>query len=183
MINNNVLFNHVFLLVPFFRRFAPLQGGTRTFPAGKQPERRPSMRYYETIFIANPDLSDEEYQSVLTRTREVIEKHNGVFVKSQEWGKQRLAYPIKKQDKGSYVLMNYCGEGGTSSQLERLLKMDERILKSMTVKLADAVDPEELLQKEKEAQDKSATTEEEPSEMEPEAESGDAGSMEEETNE
>ncbi len=141
------------------------------------------MRYYETIFIVNPDLSDEEYQAVIARTREVIEKQKGVFVKVQEWGKQRLAYPIKKQEKGTYVLLNYCGEGGTSSELERLLKLDERVLKSMTVKLEDAVDPEELIRKEEEARNKAAPAVEAASDEDlEEVESGDTESMEGESN-
>ncbi|MFO7785797.1 MAG: 30S ribosomal protein S6 [Thermodesulfobacteriota bacterium] len=140
------------------------------------------MRYYETIFIANPDLSDEEYQAVLTRTREVIEKHKGVFVKLQEWGKQRLAYPIKRQDKGTYVLLNYCGEGGTSLELERFLKLDERVLKSMTVKLEDAVDPEELLRKEMEAQEKPAPAGEDASDKEQEDNYSNTESTEGESN-
>lgn len=140
------------------------------------------MRYYETIFIVNPDLSDEEYQAVLAKTKVVIEKQKGVFVKAQEWGKQRLAYPIKKQEKGSYVLLNYCGEGGTSSELERLLKLDESVLKSMTVKLDDAVDPEELIRKEMEAQDKKAPAGEEISDEGQVDESGNTESTEGESN-
>ncbi len=140
------------------------------------------MRYYETIFIVNPDLSDDEYQAVLTRAKEVIERRKGVFVKLQEWGKHRLAYAIKKQERGTYVLLNYCGEGGTSSELERLLKLDERVLKSMTIKLEDAVDPEELLRKEMEAQTEQAPTGEETSDQEPEGQSGNTESTEGESN-
>lgn len=140
------------------------------------------MRYYETIFIVNPDLSGEEYQAVLTRAKEVIERQKGVFVKLQEWGKQRLAYPIKKQERGTYVLFNYCGEGRTSSELERLLKLDERVLKSMTIKLEDAVDPEELLRKEMEAQTEQAPAGEETSDQEPEGQSDNTESTEGESN-
>jgi len=140
------------------------------------------MKYYETIFIAHPDLTEEEYKAALARSREVIEKQNGVFVKFQEWGKQRLAYSIKKQDKGSYVLVNYCGQGGVSAELERILKLDDRILKAMTVKLEDSVDPEELLRKEEEAQNRNAAPAEEPSNESQEADSGSTESKEEESN-
>ena len=140
------------------------------------------MRYYETIFITHPDLTDEDYQAALTRSREVIEKENGVFVKFQEWGKQRLAYSIKKQDKGSYVLVNYCGQGNVSTELERILKLDDRILKAMTVKLEDEADPEELLRREQEAKSGSAAPAEESSSEETEDDSGHTEGTEEEAN-
>jgi len=114
------------------------------------------MRNYETICIINPDLADEDYQAMLSKSRELIEKQKGVIVKVQEWGKQKLAYPVKKHDKGSYFLVNYCGDPGVSTELERNLRLDDRCLKFMTVKLQDNVDPETLLQKEREAQEKTA---------------------------
>lgn len=119
------------------------------------------MRLYETICIVNPDISDEDYQSALTKSKELIEKQKGVVVKVQEWGKQKLAYLVKKYDKGSYVIFNYCGDAGTSAELERALKLDDRFIKYMTVKLEDKVDPEALLQKEKEAQEKAVPATEE----------------------
>jgi len=140
------------------------------------------MKYYETIFIVDPDLSDEDYQAALTKSNEVIEKQKGVVVKVQEWGKQRLAYPIQRKEKGSYVVVNYCGDGGTSAELERLLKLDDRILKAMTVKLEESVDPEELLRQEKEAQEKSASPGEGASEEAQEGESENAESTEGESN-
>ncbi len=140
------------------------------------------MRYYETIFIVNPDLNDEDYQAALARSREVIEKQKGVVVKVQEWGKQRLAYPIQKKERGSYILVNYCGDAGTSAELERILKLDDRILKSMTVKLEDKADPEALLQQEREVQEKHASAGEEVAEKAQEAETGDTESTEGESN-
>jgi small subunit ribosomal protein S6 len=140
------------------------------------------MRHYETIFIVDPDLSDEDYQAALAKSNEAIEKQKGVVVKVQEWGKQRLAYPIKRKEKGSYVVVDYCGDGGTSAELERLLKLDDRILKAMTVKLEESVDPEELLRQEKEAQEKSASSGEGASEEGQESESETAESTEGESN-
>jgi small subunit ribosomal protein S6 len=119
------------------------------------------MRQYETICIVNPDLADEDYKAALAKSRELIEKQKGVIVKVQEWGKQRLAYLVKNYDKGSYVIFNYCGNSGVSAELERNLKLDDRFLKFMTVKLEDQVDPEALLQKEREAQEQSSPPAEE----------------------
>ena len=113
------------------------------------------MKHYETIFIANPNLNDEEYGDILTKFRDSIEKLKGVMIKTEEWGKQKLAYQLKKFDNGFYVLVEYCGEPGMTGELERNLKLDERVLKYQTVKLADKADPEALIQKERESREKS----------------------------
>lgn len=109
------------------------------------------MRHYETIYIVNPNLVDETYQEVIAKFNGLIEKEKGVIVKVDEWGTQKMAYDVKKFDKGSYVLVEYCGLSTLTAELERDLKLDDRILLYQTVKLADEVDPEELLLKEEEA--------------------------------
>ena len=111
------------------------------------------MRHYETIYIADPNLSDEDYQGVLEKFSTVVETHKGVMIKTQEWGKQRMAYTVKKFDKGFYVLIEFCAGAGVTAELERSLKLDDKIVKYQTVKLADKVDPQELLQKEQDAQE------------------------------
>ena len=108
------------------------------------------MRQYETIFVVNPTLVEETYREVVNKFKNIIEKQKGVIVKADEWGTQRLAYAVKKFDKGVYVIFNYCGDAGVTSELERDLKLDDRVLKYQTVKLAEDVDPQALMAKEKE---------------------------------
>jgi len=108
------------------------------------------MRQYETIFIVNPTLVEETYREVVNKFKNTIEKQKGVMVKAEEWGTQRLAYTVRKFDKGAYVLFNYCGDAGVSSELERDLKLDDRVLKYQTVKLEEDVDPQALMPKETE---------------------------------
>jgi len=108
------------------------------------------MRQYETIFVVNPTLTEETYREAVNKLKNVIEKQKGVIVKAEEWGTQRLAYSVKKFDRGAYVLFNYCGDAGVTSELERELKLDDRILKYQTVRLAEEVDPQTLMTKEKE---------------------------------
>ena len=117
------------------------------------------MRHYETIFIVSPELTDEDYKAVLDKFSNLIEKLKGVMIKVDEWGKQKLAYRVKKFDKGSFVLFEYCGKSGLTAEFGRDLKLDDRIIKYQTVKLADAVDPEGLLQKEPEADTKTVKEE------------------------
>ena len=124
------------------------------------------MRHYETIYILKPDLSEEEYRSAMEKVDGLIEKQKGVIIRTEEWGKQRLAYEIKKTEYGHYILVNYCALQELIRDLERNLKMDERVLKYQTVKLADKVDAEELLAKEEEAKKLKAQKETPPPETE-----------------
>ena len=117
------------------------------------------MRHYETIYIVNPNLADEEYKEAVKKFNSLVEKKKGIIVKVQEWGKQRLAYEVKKFDKGSYVMMDYCGETEITAELERDLKLDDRVLMCQTIKLANKVDPQELILKAKEAEKESVAKE------------------------
>jgi small subunit ribosomal protein S6 len=99
------------------------------------------MRRYETIFIVTPDSSEEELKAVADKFQGVITGMNGKVASYDEQGKKSLAYEVKKQNKGYYVLMDYLGQAEVVAELERNMRLDDRILKYLTVKLADQVDP------------------------------------------
>lgn len=102
------------------------------------------MRYYETLYIINPDLADDDYRHVVTKFTDLVEKNKGVVTKVDEWGKKTLAYDVKKCNRGSYVLLQYCGEPGITAEVKREMSLDDRILKYQTVKLSDNADPAAL---------------------------------------
>ncbi|NVM57715.1 MAG: 30S ribosomal protein S6 [Desulfobacterales bacterium] len=102
------------------------------------------MRRYESVFIANPDLSKEECQPLFDKLNNLISDGHGFVVKFDEWGHKRLAYEIKKHTRGYYVLMEYCGDGALVRELERNMRLDDRVLKYMTVLLEKKVDVEAL---------------------------------------
>ena len=108
------------------------------------------MRYYETLFLINPNLADEDYGDIVTKLNDLIEKNKGVIIKVEEWGKKTLAYEVKNFDKGYYVLLQHCGEPDILAELKRSLKTDDRVLKFQTIKLSSNVDPEALKSKEEE---------------------------------
>ena len=102
------------------------------------------MKYYETLYIINPNLADEDYREVVNKFNELVEKNKGVLVKVDEWGKKTLAYLVKKFDKGYYILLQYCGQSGVTEGLEKDLRLDDRVLKYQTIKLSNNADPEAL---------------------------------------
>jgi small subunit ribosomal protein S6 len=102
------------------------------------------MRRYETIFIINPDSSDDELKTIFEKFQTVVTTRKGLVLTYEEQGKKKLAYDIKRHGKGYYVLMDYLGPADIVAEVERNLRLDERILGYITVKLADQVDPESL---------------------------------------
>jgi small subunit ribosomal protein S6 len=102
------------------------------------------LRRYETILIAHVDLSEDELSGLITRYGGIVTAQKGILVKVERWGKRRLAYMIGKQARGFYILIDYAGVSEMVNELERNLKIDDKILKFMTVLKAEKVDREAL---------------------------------------
>ena len=132
------------------------------------------MRRYETIFIIDPDLSSDEREPILTRLNDLIPQQGGLLFKVDEWGSQELAYEIKKQARGYYVLLDYCGTGALVDEIERLFRIDDRVLKYMSVLLEKDVD----LEKVKEDIAREEAKADQPDESEVEQETSDAPELE-----
>ena len=133
------------------------------------------MRRYETIFIVDPDLSDEERSPLFERLKPLFPQLDGFLVMVEEWGTKNLAYEIKKKKRGYYVRLDYCGAGPLVNEIERFFRIDDRVLKYMTVLLEEDVDLESLqaeLAKAETEKDQPETKEDQPEteEDQPEAE-------------
>jgi small subunit ribosomal protein S6 len=100
------------------------------------------MRRYETVFIMNPELSGDQHQLLFDKLNGLVPEDQGTLVKLDEWGHKRLAYEIKKHTRGYYVLMDFCGDGALVQEIERNLRLDDRVLKYVTVLKDEAVDLE-----------------------------------------
>lgn len=102
------------------------------------------MRRYETIFITYADLPDEEITALIERYSVIVKAQNGTLIKIERWGKRKLAYEINKQSRGNYVLLDFAGSSAVVVELERNLRIGDKILKYMTVKTRDAVTLQEI---------------------------------------
>ena len=92
-------------------------------------------RMYETIYIVKPDLADDENKALTTRINEVIAKMNGEVRKLEDWGIRKLAYPIDKITRGRYMYLRSDGDAALIAELERRLRLDERVIRYQSVKL------------------------------------------------
>jgi small subunit ribosomal protein S6 len=110
------------------------------------------LKRYETLFIVQVDLPIDEINSIIERYRAIVTALKGTIVKVEKWGKRRLAYEIKKQSNGYYVLIDFAGNSTIIDELERNFKIDDKILKFMTIMKDGNVD---LATIEKERQEES----------------------------
>jgi small subunit ribosomal protein S6 len=95
------------------------------------------MRKYETIFILQPDLAEEDVKSVTDKAQEVVSSFQGELIRLDDWGTRKLAYPIRKSPRGRYYYLRFDGEAKMVAELERRLRLDEKVLRYLTVNITD----------------------------------------------
>ncbi|CAO0821760.1 Small ribosomal subunit protein bS6 [Desulfarculales bacterium] len=100
------------------------------------------MRHYETLFIINPNLTEEETAATVGKFSAILTDAGSTMVKVDHWGRRRLAYEVKKFSKGYYVLFEYGALPKTVVEMERNFKIDERVIRFLTVKKEDIFDAE-----------------------------------------
>ena len=93
------------------------------------------MRKYETIFILDPDLEEEQTQSTIEKVKGIVTQTNGEILKVEDWGKRKLAYYVKKKAKGHYILIHFSGTPALLSELERNFRVMDAVIKFQSVRL------------------------------------------------
>ncbi len=102
------------------------------------------MRRYETIFITPPELPEAEQTELLEKINSLLANLKGDVIKLEDWGIKRLSYEIRKNTRGHYYLLDYLSGPDTIRELERNLRLNDRILKFQTVKVSDQISAEAL---------------------------------------
>ena len=87
------------------------------------------MRNYELMFILHPDLDEANVETNVERVKSWITESGGSIIKQELWGKRRLAYKIRKQAEGIYVLLQASLEPAFTSEMERNLRLTEQIMR------------------------------------------------------
>ncbi|MBI3079158.1 MAG: 30S ribosomal protein S6 [Deltaproteobacteria bacterium] len=98
------------------------------------------MKAYETILIAHPDLSEEDLKGITERVKEVIARGGGAVTQVEEWGKRKLAYEVKRQQRGHYVLVRYTGTPALITEVNRQLKYTDKVIKYLTVRVKEGAE-------------------------------------------
>jgi len=96
---------------------------------------------YESMVVLRPTLSDEEINASLGKIREIIEKNGGAVLQAENWGKRKLAYEVKREKKGIFLLFRFQANGKLVAELEHQYRLIEAILKFITVRLEGPMPP------------------------------------------
>ena len=94
------------------------------------------MRDYELLYIIKTEVGEEQTQAVIDRYNGILESEGATVEKVDKWGKRKLAYTIdKKYTDGFYVLVNFKGEANAVDEVDRLMKIDENLLRHMITRV------------------------------------------------
>jgi small subunit ribosomal protein S6 len=110
--------------------------GYRTHKEGK------ILRRYETIYITHPELSEEGLSALQEKLNSIMASLKGEMVKLEDWGLKKLGYELGKNTRGHYFLMEYLGAADLVRELERNLRLNDRVLKFQTVRIQKQGSPE-----------------------------------------
>jgi small subunit ribosomal protein S6 len=102
------------------------------------------MRRYEQIYILRPSLSEDEINTVVENTNQIITDEKGCIISNMKWGMKKLAYPIKKELQGYYIFSDFATTPAAVAEVERKFRIDDSVLKYMSIKLSDSISAEEI---------------------------------------
>lgn len=92
------------------------------------------MRQYEMMIIIDPSQDERTVQPSLNKFLDIVRKDNGTVEKVDIWGKRRLEYPINKKEEGIYVVLDLKCESATVQELDRLLKINDDIMRTKVLR-------------------------------------------------
>ncbi len=95
------------------------------------------MPYYESVFIVRQDVPATQVEALATQFADIIRKDGGTVAKTEQWGLRTLAYRIKKNRKGHYVLFNIDAPPAAIDEMERNMRLHEDVLRFLTVRVEE----------------------------------------------
>lgn len=98
------------------------------------------LREYELTVIAKGDLPEPEVTKLLTRYETLMTNDGGEILQRTDWGNKKIAFAINKQHRGHYVNYDFVGTSANLSEIERLMRIDENVLRYLSVRVGENVD-------------------------------------------
>ena len=91
------------------------------------------MAFYECVYIARQDISSSQVDALTEQFTTIITENGGSVAKTEYWGLRNLAYRVKKNRKGHYVLMNIDAPAAAILEMERIMQLNEDVLRTLTL--------------------------------------------------
>lgn len=111
------------------------------------------MAIYEAVFMSRQDLTDTQVNDQTEKYSKVITEHKGKILKTEQWGLRTLAYKINKAKKAHYTLIEFEAPGEVVAEMERLMRIDEDVVRTLTVRLDEATDGPSVMMKKYDSDD------------------------------
>jgi len=111
------------------------------------------LAYYESVFIARPDISSAQNEALTDSFKAIVSENGGTVTKTEYWGLKTLAYRVKKNRKAHYSLMNLDAPAGAVSELERNMRINEDVLRYMTLRVDELEEEPSVVMRSKGARD------------------------------
>ncbi len=92
-----------------------------------------SLRTYEALFIVSPEVDDDSIQAIARETENLVVKSGGAIVRSEVWGRRRLAYKVNKFSEGIYILIRFQSSPNFIARLENYFRLSEQIIRYIVV--------------------------------------------------
>jgi small subunit ribosomal protein S6 len=108
------------------------------------------MRIYEELFIVRPDATEEMVDPVVEQLKGIITQAGGTLDKTEKWGVRKLAYRVAKFAEGQYILLQFTAQPGTVKELERRLRVNDLVIKYLTVRIDEKLKRIEKRKKQRE---------------------------------
>ena len=94
-----------------------------------------TSRQYELVYIVTPDASDQDVADLHTQIEQIIQRYNGTFDKTENWGRRKLAYEIGKHREGTYVVETITGSGELMKEIDRRLRVIDQVIRHLVVRV------------------------------------------------
>ena len=115
--------------------------------------KRGDMSYYEHVFITRPEVAPQQVENVVEDIKKIVSNEGGKTVYTEYWGLRKLAYKINKSEKGHYSLLRIDSSNNAIEEIERVQKLNEDILRYITIKTKEISDEPSVMLKSSEKKD------------------------------
>ena len=92
------------------------------------------MEKYESLYIVQPNLVEDQVDEIVKTFETIIPEHKGTLIKTEKWGKRKLAYEIRHKGDGSYHLLHFTCDPGTLDEVSRVLRIDDGVMRHMATR-------------------------------------------------
>jgi len=99
------------------------------------------VQEYETVIVVDPDLSEEQKEEVFAKMGNIIKQYGGILKEIEKWGIRNLAFNVNHKQKGYYALLRYYGKSDIVEKLERDIRINDKIIRFLTIKVSPKVSP------------------------------------------